>query len=258
MTTSGRIGAPRVSAGSPARGFLARFHRALLPAAAALLLWAPSPAAAVTNGRADADSESVVAILEGGRLVCSGVAVAEDAVLTAAHCVQSVAYKSVLVAGKQGRRLLRIRERAVNPEFRPKEPETDYALVRTAEPLGVSPVPLAVAGAAVKPGQSLRVVGFGADGLSGGAPAGAAVERRWGAARVHSVAERSFFAGGESQPCIGDSGAPALLQTPDGRSTIIGICVSGSPRCTGGARFLRVDPLASFLRGHLGKRGALP
>ncbi len=235
---------------------LARPRAALLLAAAALPLCAPAPSAAVTHGRADGDTEAVVAILEGGRLVCSGVAVAEDAVLTAGHCVQAFAYKSVLVVSKQGRRLLRIRERILNAEFRPNEPETDYALIRTAEPLGVSALPLA--SSTPTAGQDLRVVGFGVDGVPARSSTGAGEERRWGTSRVQSIAERSFVAGGESQPCIGDSGAPALLRWPDGHAAIAGLCVSGSPRCTGGARFLRADLLAAFLRANLASSRASP
>jgi len=110
---------------------------------AAAGLW-PGSAAAVLGGRDDPGpmARRSVMVLDSRGGVCSGVVLARDVVLTAAHCVtEAAAYR--VVAVDRGFRPLAVRAIAVatHPAFLPgttprTQPGVDLAILRLEAPLG--------------------------------------------------------------------------------------------------------------------------
>src|SRR5688572_20253147 len=115
---------------------MGRVHGFMLRALTALtwLLVMLAPAAAIVGGAPPAD-ESVarhVVMVSGSAGVCSGVAIAPDLVLTAAHCtVRSGNFK---LAAPDGKRLTarNVAVAVAHPQFAPREDAPDVALVKLA------------------------------------------------------------------------------------------------------------------------------
>ncbi len=110
-------------------------RRLVLAALAALALAAP--AHAIVGGRpADAALKGETAMIVSTRgASCTGVVLAPNALLTAAHCVQPQADYAVVVFEASGPRLIPINRIALHPSFDPnsfetRRPTPDLALVR--------------------------------------------------------------------------------------------------------------------------------
>ncbi|MGH6834378.1 MAG: S1 family peptidase [Methylocella sp.] len=164
----------------------------------------------------------VVTVLDkrgGGASFCTASVVAQDVVLTAAHCVSNLSSTQVFFrGGKSHLVLFDIATIAVHPEFRPKIGRKhlisiDLALLRLAEPLppAFKPVELTES-APVAIGQPFRIAGFGradecVSGTSGVLRAGILVARGpKSPVLVWLVDPDGTGLGG----CTGDSGAPVL------------------------------------------------
>jgi hypothetical protein len=155
--------------------------RILIALAVALIATSTHPARAMVGGAAAAPDPvaRAVVVIAGARGFCSGVALARDLVLTAAHCVlPGAAYKIVEYDAARQPQLRDIARIVAHPNFNPAfaaahRATADVALLKLAAPLAsVTPATLHGGGFTVAPGDRLTVAGAGVtvpgDGRSGG------------------------------------------------------------------------------------------
>lgn len=177
--------------------------------------WAARPIVMVVDERGD---------------LCTGTAVAQDLVLTAAHCVaRPLRYQiKVYQSGQQ----IRVKSVATHPQFNAESyaasrATADVALLKLTSPLPENVVPADLAGPRrVAVGETLTIAGFGVT-LSG-TPRGLGIPRMADLAvtgkpgslqvRLYDPATRNLHNG--LGGCTGDSGAPMF----DGkRPSVIGV-----------------------------------
>src|SRR3954463_2776136 len=190
---------------------------------------------------------------------CTGVALARDLVLTAAHCVLPGSdYKIVEFDAARRPQLRDLASVTAHPKFELRNllahrATADVALLKVAAPLaGVTPATLGPAGTLIAAGDALTVAGTGVamrgNGASGG-PVRAASLAATGKPgtlqlRLHDPATRGEAAG--LGACTGDSGAPVFRIAAD--AVIIGVVSwSTGPGNSGGCGGLTgVTPLALY------------
>ena len=201
----------------------------LLSSIAALLLSLASPAQAVMGGAVARDPSgvrrSVVQVESSRGELCSGVLIAPDLVLTAAHCVlQRAAYRVVAVDSSFQRRAVMAVAAALHPAFvagtTPRtQPGVDLALLKLRQPLGGDFAPIDPRSApAVGAGEPVELAGYGA--VAENAKNTARVLRQTRltslgtlqvANRVLAVADTNRLAQVQGAgACRGDSGGPIL------------------------------------------------
>lgn len=193
--------------------------RARPAALAAILLGAaPGAAGAVVGGREETGplAGQTVMVLGSQGGVCTGVVVARDAVLTAAHCV-AAAESRVHYRGDDGAPvLLQPRARAVHPGYdrgaiQGRRRSVDLALVRLAEPLPARFATAALQAAPPRAGRSVTLGGYGVarpgDARSTGTfrTATLPVVEPHGPSRI-----LVWLKGAGAGACTGDSGGPIL------------------------------------------------
>lgn len=193
---------------------------------AAALAAAPAWAIIGGGGAGGPGEASAVMVLTDSGGVCSGVVLARDAVLTAAHCVG--AGQQIRVHFREGGQPVLQETAAVirHPEFRPnavaeRTRSIDLALIRTARPL---PARFSAAALAVAPaagGQALRVAGFGL--AAEGDPSSMGQWRSVTLPQTQPYGpSRVLYWLGDSAgrgACQGDSGGPAF----DGAGLVTGV-----------------------------------
>src|SRR5262249_46643217 len=158
----------------------------------------------------------------GGHVFCSATLIADDAALTAAHCVLPDAPDAVLVGPEPSSATrIAVRRTTAHPHFDPDTLADDIALVELEHSAGAAPgVPAHPAKAsALALGVTVTVVGFG-----GTAPVDAvARRRRAGTSVIAGVGEASFTTDASpAAPCGGDSGGAALLDV-GGEKILVGV-----------------------------------
>ena len=196
------------------------------------------PAAAMVGGASAPQPEiarSVVLIVGSRGNFCTGVALARDLVLTAAHCVLPGADYKIVEYDAARQPLLRdVASVAAHPKFDLKtmlahRATADVALLKLAAPLAsVTPAPLGGANFTVAPGDAFTVAGTGVavrgDGKSGGTVRAAdlVATGRPGTlqVRLYDAANRGEKAG--LGACTGDSGAP-VFRNEAGVLAVIGV-----------------------------------
>src|SRR4051812_46838165 len=143
--------------------------RALLALSTLLTLSAPAAAMVGGAGAAPAEIARAVVLIVGSRgNFCSGVALAPDLVLTAAHCVlPGAVYKIVEYDAARQPQLRDVARVSTHPRFDLKtmlahRATADVALLKLAAPLtGAVPAVLGAPGFTVAPGDAFRVAGTG-------------------------------------------------------------------------------------------------
>ena len=140
------------------------------PALALILVSLAVPAAAMVGGAyvvPNAASRPEVMLVGSHGNFCTGVAIARDLVLTAAHCVPAGAeFKQVELDAERKPVMKDVLGVARHPQFNLKtmlahRATADVALVKLAAPLNVTPVPLMGARARVAVGERFAVYGYG-------------------------------------------------------------------------------------------------
>jgi hypothetical protein len=197
---------------------------------------------------------------------CSGVALAPDLVLTAAHCVLPGAnYKLVEFDAARQPALKDLAIIARHPDFDVNavlrhRVTADIALIKLAAPLKIVPALLAPARGSVAAGDRLIVAGYGVavhgDGKTGGTVRAATLVATGQPGtlqiRLADPATKGERAG--LGACTGDSGAP-VYRDDDGALAVIGVVSwSTGPALSDGCGGLTgVTPLARY-RGWIVER----
>jgi hypothetical protein len=200
-----------------------------------------------------------VVMLVGQQGFCSGVAIAGDLVLTAAHCVLPGSDYRLVIPGTNGQPSLKpIATIARHPQFdaeavRRHRTTADVALLKFADAISSAPVPLGPPAVKVAAGDPFLVAGYGlatpGDGRSGGTVRTATLVATGHPGtlqiRLMDPATRNERAG--LGACVGDSGGPVFMNA-DGTLAVIGVVSwSTGPRNAAGCGGLTgVTPLARY------------
>ena len=223
-----------------------------------------SPAAVVGGEPADpGEFDDVVALYALGQLACTGVLIAPDLVLTAGHCRAGIEYALVGTHDLgSGGEPIEIVDAVAHPDL---YVTYDVAVLTLARPAAVAPRPLAldcqVAGY-LREGAEAVIVGFGATDSWGTEWSDLLQRAQTQITDPECVdldagcnAEVSpggeLMAGGDGvDSCVGDSGGPLYLRTPDG-DLLIGItsraAIPAPSPCGGGGIYVRVDAIAEWI-----------
>ena len=207
------------------------------------------PGVGATDGRKVVDPSaapwrSLARLQVPGEARCTAVVVGPRTLLTAAHCLwghrvgrymppQSVHVLTGYAAGRFARHSLALGYR-LGAE-RPNGPETDFAVVTLAEPIGEAPLALADSDPAV--GTSVVLGGYNQDR--------AEVIEADRSCAITGVASGRLLHGCDATR--GTSGAPLLARGPDGAWRIVGLQVAAFVGHAGG-----IAVPASRLRAALG------
>jgi len=150
---------------------------------------------------------------------CSASVLAQDAVLTAAHCVASPANTRIYFRGSHGEAIFAgIRDIIPHPGYRTGAAQTrqvsiDLALIRLAEPLPAQFKALSLAqGGKIEPGEGFRIAGFGVTQENAASTSGILRSARIAARLPMSsiLLWASDPQGRGTGACTGDSGGPIL------------------------------------------------
>jgi hypothetical protein len=217
-----------------------------------ILCWC-APAAAMVGGASDATGTGVgrhVVLISHSRGFCTGVALAPDLVLTAAHCVAPGAdYRIVEFDAAHQPVLKLVTGMARHPGFKLEamlahRATADVGLLKLGAPLAAPAVPaLLSARTAFAPGDRFTVAGYGVtvrgDGRTGGTvrAANLVATGQPGSLQVRLVDPSTGGARPGLGACTGDSGAPAFEET-DGSAAVVGVVSwstgpNGSAGCGG-------------------------
>lgn len=220
-----------------------------------------APAGAMVGRAAPAgETGRPVVLLVGSRgTSCTGVILARDLILTAAHCVLPGAdYKLVEfdAAGKPA--LKAVAAIARHPQFDVNavlrhQVTADVALLKLSEPMKRPAALLAAAGAMVAVGDRFLVIGFGVatpgDGKSGGTArlAELVATGQPGTLQIRLVDPATKGESPGLGACTGDSGAPVFREL-DGKLAIVGVVSwsTGPKNSAGCGGMTGVTPLVRY------------
>ncbi len=210
-----------------------------------------TPAAGIVGDASPADSSLAryAVMVTTDRTLCSGIVLAQNLVLTAAHCVFDTSKVSVVFSGSTAANAIEI---VVHPRFNTvKNSSADLALLKISELL---PSRFASAYLAAQPARvddHLTVVGFGmaVDGNKDSAGTARMAMLTVVSARFNSPLVLTAINGSREASCGGDSGGP-VFATRSGVPSLVGVVMAGnedfwsnSSRC-GGNTF--VVPILSY------------
>jgi trypsin len=233
-------------------------------AALAVALTSCVPAAAMVGDAppaAPAIARHVVLIVGSRGTFCTGVAIARDLVLTAAHCTLAGAdYKLMEFDAAHQPALKDVASIARHPQFDLKtllahRATADVSLLKLAAPLGAAfaPAPLAAPARAVAVGDAFTVAGYGVavrgDGRSSGTlrAAGLVATGQPGTLQIRLVDAQAKGERAGLGACTGDSGGPVFAAAGD-RLAVAGVVSwSTGPNLSGGCGGLTgVTPLVRY------------
>ena len=164
-------------------------------------LSAPGPAGAVVMGTSSSLGSYTVRVVGNG--YCTGVAIARNAVVTAAHCTRGMR----VMAGGQSYRVAGIARSAVLDDGRRVRVAGDAAILRLAEalPFGIAPAPVGPGA-----GSLFTIAGYGTTDESAGASFGALHEATLVAAGPRALVDPDRHGSIGASACFGDSGGPVM------------------------------------------------
>jgi secreted trypsin-like serine protease len=199
----------------------------ILPALVLLLI--ANPAHAVIRGEMvgnnDGPRSSIVRVESSKGELCSGVLIAPDVVLTAAHCVAEQAKYRVVGLNRSSRtRSVKALAASMHPDFVPgttprNQPGIDLALLLMEQPLGDDFTPLDVSQtSAIDEGERVTLLGFGLSRENAKSTARTLRQTSLLAVGMLQVANRvqivvdpvSLGETSGAGACRGDSGGPVL------------------------------------------------
>ena len=208
-------------------------------AALACLLTLAPPAAAMVGGAPAVDASefrSEVMILSGRGNLCTGIVLAQDLVLTAAHCIEpGLTYKLYELDAERKPLFRELAKTVVHPQFSRKTFDAnratpDIALLKLAAPLpaAFAPAALSPKRARVAVGQSFYVIGYGVTAVRDNRSA--AVLRRAdlvATGKPGNLQLRLFDPATKGETpvlgaCTGDSGGP-VYEERDGKRLVYGV-----------------------------------
>ena len=243
----------------------------------ALVVSLAAPAAAVVGGAPevpDPTSQPEVMIVGSGGTFCSGVAIAPDLVLTAAHCIAANTTYKLVEGGPDRKPVFKdVAKVARHPQFSLKtmlahRATADVALLKLVRPLTVRPAPLLPTRARVAPGEKFILRGYGAavdgDGNSAGRlrEASLIATGQPGNLQLRLIDPKAPAARGGVGACTGDSGAPVYQETPSGLA-IYGVmswatAPGGESGCGGLTGVTPLELYRSWIEDEARKMGATP
>lgn len=208
-------------------------RRALIPA---LLVSFTAPATALVGGAQPVAGPHAAVMIVGSRgNSCTGIAVARDLVLTAAHCVPpGIDYKLVEFDAQRQPRLRDTQSIVRHPQFSQKTFDShrataDVALIKFSAPVGSgTPAPVHGNRLAVAPGDRFTVKGYGltqiGNGKSGGTLRTAAliVTGQPGNLQIRLMDPNARNERAGLGACTGDSGGP-VFRDVGGRTMVVGV-----------------------------------
>ncbi|HEV7877148.1 S1 family peptidase [Bradyrhizobium sp.] len=220
------------------------------------------PVAAIVGGGGPAEniSRAVVTIIGSRGSFCTGSLLAQDLVLTAAHCVLPGADYKVILPGETPPRLLDVRRVASHPQFSVQailahRASADVALLQLASPLPPSkaPAPFGAPAIPIEVGARLTIAGVGVsrrgDGKSGGAirAADLTVTGKPGTLQIRLADPLTNNTRDGLGACTGDSGAP-VFEMQSGRAVIVGVVSwsTGANNSDGCGGLTGVTPLTLY------------
>ena len=234
-----------------------------------------SPLSAMVGGApptSEGAGRAVVMLTGSHGTFCSGVALARDLVLTAAHCVQAGAEYKLIDFDNARRPLLKaISGIARHPEFDAAAAlrhrvTADVALIKLAAPLALVPAVLAPSTGAVVAGDRFVVAGYGVAVRGDGKTAGIVRSATLIATgQPGSLQIRLADPAGNGEraglgACTGDSGAPVYRDLAGALAVIGVVSWSTGPALSDGCGGLTgVTPLARYrtwIVEQAGKMGA--
>lgn len=222
----------------------------------------PLPAWAIVGGgvpASDGIGRSVVTIVGSRGNFCSGVVIAPDVVLTAAHCVPAGAsYKIVEYDAQRVPQLRDVASVAIHPRFSLQAMQShrataDVALLRLAAPAsGHQPVSIGAPHLPIAPQSRFTVAGIGVtirgDGKSGGVVRAASLMTTGQPGNLQIRLVDPLTAGKKPGvgACTGDSGGPVFED--QGRPVLVGVISwSTGPNMTAGCGGITgVTPLSLY------------
>ena len=175
-----------------------------------------------TGGRFAAQAIMVLKTQGGRAGFCSGVVVAPDAILTAAHCAGDKAHMRVHFRDRAGKPvLIEVADVAVHPGFRANAQKTrertvDLALIRSARPLPAFFVAATLDDSgSVALGDTFLIAGYGVARFGAGETSGTL---RTGELATRAPLSKVLLwakdtGGSGTGACTGDSGAPIFDAT---------------------------------------------
>ena len=205
---------------------------------------------AIVDGEDDDGDKAVVALLQNGKVYCTGVLITNNVVATAAHCVTPTPPEQIYFGSdpttKKGTTIA-VTTTRFHPDFDEDSLENDVAVVGLASLAPVPPLTVVTAEFdASFVGREIRLVGFGATGPE----ATSHLRKRSGTTAITSYTDDDFrFRPAPSQTCLGDSGGPALAKVGD-HEAIIGLTSSGDSNCAQYGRHMRIGRYLPFLQGY--------
>ncbi|GGK29845.1 S1 family peptidase [Salinarimonas ramus] len=193
--------------------------KAALAAALLMLAGALAPAKAVVGGAPETGplAASTLMILSSSGAACSGVVLAPDVVLTAAHCVTGAADHRAHWRDPAGAPILaEIAAIAVHPGYdagaiEARRRSIDLALVRLASPLPEAFRPATLAAETASAGQALDLLGYGVaqEGEAGRLSGGTLRRARLSVVEPYGPSSiLVWLSGAGAGGCHGDSGGP--------------------------------------------------
>jgi secreted trypsin-like serine protease len=200
-----------------------------------LVFLLPTPASALVGGAPAVPGQHAAVMIVGSRgNSCTGIAVARDLVLTAAHCVPPGAdYKLVAFDAQRQPQLRDTQSIARHPQFSQKtfdahRATADVALIKVANANSVTPAAIHGERLKIAPGDRLTVQGYGltriGDGKSGGTLRNATltVTGQPGNLQIRLMDDGARNERPGLGACTGDSGAPVFREI-GGRMMVVGV-----------------------------------